>query len=341
MINGEKLALEQAGGKAGKYTIKYVSLDDSTAQPGTADAGQTAQNARKAAQDKTTIVYIGEFNSGAYDDLDPDPQRGGHPADQPGEHVRRPDHERAGLRAGRAGQVLPDRQAHVRAHRARATRSRAPRWRRVMKEDGCTKVDDLRTTRRSTAPGLAKQHRAVGEDAGPARSSATSGIDTKAPNYRSLGRPRSRRGLLRLRGHDRRPTASSSTRTSRPRCPNAKLYGPDGVAEAAFTDPKKGGIPADVGARIKVTVATLGPKELPAGGQKFFDAFKAEVRRRSSRRPVRDLRLRGDAPGPRRDQARRRQRQRPRRPSSRRSSTPRTARACSARTRSTRTATRR
>ena len=38
MINGEKLALEKVGSKVGDYKIKYVSLDDSTAQnPGTAD----------------------------------------------------------------------------------------------------------------------------------------------------------------------------------------------------------------------------------------------------------------------------------------------------------------
>ena len=65
VINGEKLALKQAGNKSGKYTLKYTSLDDSTAQnPGTADEAQTAQNARKAVQDKTTIFYLGEFNSG-------------------------------------------------------------------------------------------------------------------------------------------------------------------------------------------------------------------------------------------------------------------------------------
>jgi branched-chain amino acid transport system substrate-binding protein len=65
VINGEKLALKQVNNKVGKYTLKYVSLDDSTAQnPGTADEGQTAQNARKAVQDKSTIFYLGEFNSG-------------------------------------------------------------------------------------------------------------------------------------------------------------------------------------------------------------------------------------------------------------------------------------
>jgi branched-chain amino acid transport system substrate-binding protein len=67
VINGEKLALDKLapGGKLGNFTIKYVSLDDSTAQnPGTADEGQTAQNARKAVQDKSSIFYLGEFNSG-------------------------------------------------------------------------------------------------------------------------------------------------------------------------------------------------------------------------------------------------------------------------------------
>ena len=63
-------------------------------------------------------------------------------------------------------------------------------------------------------------------------------------------------------------------------CPNCKLYGPDGVAEAAFTDPKEGGIPADVAARTKVTVATLSPEEFQKQGidkaEKFFADYKAK-----------------------------------------------------------------
>ena len=62
--------------------------------------------------------------------------------------------------------------------------------------------------------------------------------------------------------------------------PDIKLYGPDGVAEAAFTDPKEGGIPASVGARTKVTVATLSPEEFAKQGiteaEKFFADYKAE-----------------------------------------------------------------
>ncbi len=65
MVNGIKLALEQAGNKAGDVTVKYESLDDSTAQAGSWTPEATTANARKAAQDDSTAVYIGEFNSGA------------------------------------------------------------------------------------------------------------------------------------------------------------------------------------------------------------------------------------------------------------------------------------
>ena len=65
VVNGAKLALEQAGSKAGPHTIKYESLDDSTAQAGSWTPEAESANARKAAQDDSTAVYIGTFNSGA------------------------------------------------------------------------------------------------------------------------------------------------------------------------------------------------------------------------------------------------------------------------------------
>src|SRR5918997_3005478 len=65
VIKGIKLALKQAGNKAGDVTLKYVSLDDATASAGKWEAGQTSANARKVAQDDSAIAYIGEFNSGA------------------------------------------------------------------------------------------------------------------------------------------------------------------------------------------------------------------------------------------------------------------------------------
>jgi len=51
MVEGIRLALEEAGGKAGDYRIKYTSLDDSTAQAGTWTPEAASANARKVAQD--------------------------------------------------------------------------------------------------------------------------------------------------------------------------------------------------------------------------------------------------------------------------------------------------
>src|SRR3712207_5777885 len=60
LVEGIRLALEQAGGKAGDYTIKYTSLDDSTAQAGTWTPEQASANARKVAQDDSAIAYRSE-----------------------------------------------------------------------------------------------------------------------------------------------------------------------------------------------------------------------------------------------------------------------------------------
>ena len=65
LVNGAKLALEQAGGKAGPHTVNYESLDDSTAQAGSWTPEAESANALKASQDDSTAVYIGTLNSGA------------------------------------------------------------------------------------------------------------------------------------------------------------------------------------------------------------------------------------------------------------------------------------
>jgi branched-chain amino acid transport system substrate-binding protein len=65
IVNGEKLALAQAGGRAGRFTIGYVSLDDSNPTSGRWDPGITASDAKTAAQDTSTIAYLGDYNSAA------------------------------------------------------------------------------------------------------------------------------------------------------------------------------------------------------------------------------------------------------------------------------------
>lgn len=65
IVNGIKMAIEEAGGKAGPFKVEYRDWDDSTAAQGAWTAEMEENNAKKAAADKDVMVYIGPFNSGA------------------------------------------------------------------------------------------------------------------------------------------------------------------------------------------------------------------------------------------------------------------------------------
>ena len=65
IVNAIKLALEEAGNKAGGYTIVYKDVDDSTAAAGKWDEATEIKNANDAVANDKLMVYIGTFNSGA------------------------------------------------------------------------------------------------------------------------------------------------------------------------------------------------------------------------------------------------------------------------------------
>jgi branched-chain amino acid transport system substrate-binding protein len=65
IINGERLALSQAGGHIGPLKVGYVSLDDANPKTGELDPGATSTDAKTAAQDTSTIAYLGELGSEA------------------------------------------------------------------------------------------------------------------------------------------------------------------------------------------------------------------------------------------------------------------------------------
>jgi branched-chain amino acid transport system substrate-binding protein len=65
IVNGEKLALAQAGGRVGAFRVSYVSLDDSNPANGKWSPDVTATDAKMAAQDTSTIAYLGDYNSAA------------------------------------------------------------------------------------------------------------------------------------------------------------------------------------------------------------------------------------------------------------------------------------
>ena len=154
------------------------------------------------------------------------------------------------------------------------------------------------------------------------------GFDSKAANYRSLGEKIESSGAdcFAYAGN----TANNAVQLFKDVAaanPDAKvLLGSDAVAEPGFTDPKEGGLPADVAKRVTVTAVGLAPEDYPPEGQEFFTDYEKEY---GDKQPGQyaDLRLRGDVARPRRDQARGRRGRRPRGRASSRSSPPRIARA--------------
>jgi len=64
-VNGERLALADAGGRVGRFRVGFVSLDDANPLSGQFDPGATASNAKMAAQDTSTIAYLGDYGSSA------------------------------------------------------------------------------------------------------------------------------------------------------------------------------------------------------------------------------------------------------------------------------------
>jgi len=65
MVDGIRLALDEAGFKAGPFTIQYEDWDDASAKKGDWDPEVEAANADKAVKDPNVMAYIGTYNSGA------------------------------------------------------------------------------------------------------------------------------------------------------------------------------------------------------------------------------------------------------------------------------------
>ena len=276
VIAGEKLALQEAGNKSGKYNLKYVSLDDSTAQnPGTADEAQTATNARKAVQDDTTIFYLGEFNSGGTKVSLPILNKAGIPQISPSNTYVGLTTDKPGSEPGEPEKYYPA-QTKTYARVVPADDIQGAALVTTMVEDGCKSLH-IFNDKTTYGAGLARNIELAAKNQG-LTVEANDGTDRNAPNYRSLAANVKADCFVGsgVTGENYVQVFKDVAAAN----PDVKLYGPDGVAEEAFTNPAKGGIPADVGARTKITVATLGLEEFKkrnnAEAEKFFTSFEKE-----------------------------------------------------------------
>jgi branched-chain amino acid transport system substrate-binding protein len=270
VIKGIELALKQKGGKCGDFTIKYESLDDATAAAGKWEAGQTSANARKVAQDDKAIAYIGEFNSGASAISIPTTNEAGILHVSPSNTALGLTKGGAGAEPGEPDKYYPTGERNYGRVVPIDTIQGAAQA-QYMKDEGVTSVyilDDAEVY----GKGVAKNTQAAAEKLG-LEIAGTDSWDGKASNYRALG------AKIKASGADAVFTGGIIDNNGpqlykdlNAAMPDAKLFGPDGMATVDFTKE----IPAKVQAKTFLTAPTVSPEELPPAGQQFYKDFEAE-----------------------------------------------------------------
>jgi branched-chain amino acid transport system substrate-binding protein len=274
LVNGIKLALDQAGGKAGQFTVNYTSLDDATAQAGQWDPGQCASNARKAASDPNLVYYIGEFNSGCSEVTIPILNRAAIPQVSPANtYVGLTKSDSGVTLAGEPEKYYPTgNRTYLRIVPNDVIQAGADLD--AMKEAGCTKVA-VANDKEAYGAGLAAL---LEQEKGQHGITITgnTGIDPKSPNFRSYA------STVKSQGADCfffagivSNGAVQLTKDINAALPNAKIFGADGVCTSSYTNEKEGGVPASIDPKLECTVATQDLSAYP-GGEAFLKAYKAK-----------------------------------------------------------------
>ena len=270
MVNGMKLALQQAGGKAGQWTVKYTSLDDSTAAAGKWDPGQTAADARKAASDPKAVYYMGEFNSGASEVSIPILNEAGLPMVSPANTYVGLTTNQPGSAPGEPQKYYPTgTRTYLRIVPIDSIQAASDLL--AMKQAGCTKVA-VANDKEAYGQGLATL---LGLEKGSYGVNIVSdtGIDPTAPNFRSYA------STIKGQGADCfffagivSNGAVQITKDVHAALPTAKVFGGDGVCTDSYTSAKKGGVPASLYPLLQCTVATQKLSAYP-GGKDFLAAY--------------------------------------------------------------------
>ncbi|HEU4975867.1 MAG TPA: branched-chain amino acid ABC transporter substrate-binding protein [Baekduia sp.] len=271
IVNAEKLALAQAGGRVGPFTVKYRSLDD--ASEGKWNPAQVANNARQAAQDQSTIVYLGDRDSGASAisipvlneagilQISPASTAVGLTRSEGGDKGEPDKYYPSGKRT--FGRVVP------------ADQIQAAAQLQYQQDHGCSRLyvlDDkdvygVRLARQVEQAATKSDVMVVG----------TQSIDPRAGDYRSLADDVVADSPdCVFFGGTTQDNAVQLWRDLHAADRQLKLFGGDGVAETAFTSKLS---PSEQRVTY-LTAPTLAPDLYPAAGQRFFREYRREFGQR-------------------------------------------------------------
>jgi branched-chain amino acid transport system substrate-binding protein len=265
---GASMALSAIHGRIGKYRINFKPLDDSTAQRGEWDPGQTTVNARVAVQDRSTIAYIGELNSGASAVSIPLLNRAGIAQVSPASTAVGLTDNGPGAYPGEPQKYYPTGvRTFVRLVPSDAIQALAQV--RLQQSVGCRRtyvLDDGEVDGVDTAASFSATAQSAALQV-----AAVQAFDAHATDYQSLGT------AVALTGSDcvlisaiTESNAVPLTKQLAASLPHAKIFGSAGVAESTYTDPLQGGIPSALDSRLVITVATLDPAAYPEAGRRML-----------------------------------------------------------------------
>jgi branched-chain amino acid transport system substrate-binding protein len=272
-VNGEQLALSQAGGKAGPFTVKFTSLDDATAAAANYTISQCASDGRTAAADPNAVAYIGEFNSGCTEASLPILNKAGVPMISPANTYVGLTTSEPGSAPGEPAKYYP---SGVRTYMRIVPRDsiQAASDALAMKQAGCTHVA-LANDKTPYGAGITKQIELVKNSYG-INVVSDLGVNPTAPNFRSYASTIKGQGAdCFFYGGLTSTGGVQITKDVNSAIPKAKLFGPDGMCLSSWTDPKQGGVPLSLDPLMQCTVATLDLSAYP-GGKTFLKAYQAK-----------------------------------------------------------------
>ena len=271
-LKGEQLALKQAGGKAGQWTVKFVSLDDSTAtSPTNYDLNVCQANARKAATDPKAVYMVGPFNSGCAKVEIPITNQGGLAQVSPANTYVGLTTNDPGSASGEPQIYYPTgKRTYLRIVPRDTIQGQAGLV--AMKQLGCNRVA-VADDKTPYGAGLATQLQLNQHKYGITVTGVTP-LDPTSPNFRSYASSVKSQGANCVYTAFDPPGEVQLVKDINSAIPTAKIFGGDGVCSGGETNPKTGGFPASIAPLFFCTVATQGLNTYP-GGKDFLAAYKA------------------------------------------------------------------
>ncbi len=278
IVNGAKLALEQHGAKAGKFKVRYRSLDDSDAAKGAKSSGvtpeQTSENAREAIDDDKTIAYIGELDSIGTAISLPLLNDEGIPQVSPGNGAVGLTTNRRGAGRGEPEKFYPEEnRTYVRLVPSDTVQAAA--LAKLTRDQGCKAVAvlyDGSVDGRSVTDAYEEAAQADGP-----KVVLNDRFNPRADDYDGEAEEVTKRraDCIVVGGDSGKQAAKALTQLAKA-LPQARLFASASLANDQFLDSARGGLQPDVAARTRLTMPPLDSKEYPKAGREFVADYEDE-----------------------------------------------------------------